>query len=402
MNDYLPFQMVLSDPIKAISKAGLLALLGLILGLILPGLSHFELGTFSHDDVIKHLDGKVARWSAAQASRPDNLKLKDALASVKEFNDETDLLKKNIAILDRQIAEDAPTSNLNETAQLLNIRRDLKAYLDGRKPAFYIRGFYPEPSTMFLWSIFYVSFFWLLFIFAPHVKIEQSLTSHVLMFFGLLILFRWPTWLRNTELGNIGRTVYTPANFDISAAGFIVQEANSALVVWCMLELFLVWFSYLILWRKEAAALHSPRILGIDQMYFLVRVLSRQFIHWQICSLLLAIAFLPYTFLFWKYVIDFGDHRYTAHALITHALWGACWISISLPLAQTWYEWTVKQAISSYQVRDLDGLPQKAHVEKFPESPIALWNAVTSLAIAGLTFGLPVIKALHQGNVGKE
>ena len=47
MNDYLPFPDILSDPIQATSKAGVLALLGLILGLILPGLLYFALGTFS-------------------------------------------------------------------------------------------------------------------------------------------------------------------------------------------------------------------------------------------------------------------------------------------------------------------------------------------------------------------
>jgi hypothetical protein len=47
MNDYLPFPRLLSDPIQATSKAGVLALLGLILGLILPGLLYFALGTFS-------------------------------------------------------------------------------------------------------------------------------------------------------------------------------------------------------------------------------------------------------------------------------------------------------------------------------------------------------------------
>jgi hypothetical protein len=196
-------------------------------------------------------------------------------------------------------------------------------------------------------------------------------------------------------VGNIGRTVYTQTNFDVSAAGFLVQETNAAIVVWCILELFLVWLSYFSVWRREIADLAGPRILEINQMYFLTRSLSRQFIHWQACSLLLAIAFLPYTFLFWRYVIDFGDHRNTAHALITHALWGACWVSISLPLAQTWYEWTIKQAISSYQVKDPDCQAQTTHVEQFPESPIAFWNVVTSLAVGGLTFGLPLIKAIH-------
>jgi hypothetical protein len=167
MNDYLPFSRLLSDPIRAGSKAGLLALLGLILGLILPGLLYLELGTFSQDAVINHL----------RAS--DNPGLKNVIARVERFNVETDLLKNNIALLESRLAGNKLALAPNETTLLLNTRRDLRAYLDSRTPPFHVEGFYPDP-TMFLWSIFYVSFFWLLFIFAPLVKRVQSLTSQAL------------------------------------------------------------------------------------------------------------------------------------------------------------------------------------------------------------------------------
>jgi hypothetical protein len=100
--------------------------------------------------------------------------------------------------------------------------------------------------------------------------------------------------------------------------------------------------------------------------------------------------------LFLRYVVDFNDQRYLPHALITHALRGACWIVISLPLAQTWYEWTLKRAMSLYQMNKPGESTVKDNAEKAPELPIGFFNAVTSLVVASLTFGLPIIKAVAR------
>jgi hypothetical protein len=59
MHDYLPFDVLLPDPIKTALKVGLLVLLGFILGLIVPGLLYYQLGTFSDDDVIQYLQNKI-------------------------------------------------------------------------------------------------------------------------------------------------------------------------------------------------------------------------------------------------------------------------------------------------------------------------------------------------------
>jgi hypothetical protein len=138
--------------------------------------------------------------------------------------------------------------------------------------------------------------------------------------------------------------------------------------------------------------------LDADQIYALMQAFIRQFIHWQVCSFLLAGAFIPYTFFFWRYVVDFGDARYLPHALVIHALWGLCWVLISLPLAQTWYEWTLKQAISSYDIREANETNEKAIIGKFPEFPIGMFNVVASIIVALATFSSPIIKAISFGN----
>lgn len=139
MNDYLPFELLLSNPIKTAQKVGLLALLGLILGLVLPGILYYQIGTFFNDAVIDYL--------------PDDLKKK-----VKTFNDETETLHNDIVNIDSRIAQEAGTLNQSATVDLLKLQRDLKAYVDSRKSPFHVVGFYPDP-TIFLWSIFLYQFF---------------------------------------------------------------------------------------------------------------------------------------------------------------------------------------------------------------------------------------------------
>ncbi len=189
---------------------------------------------------------------------------------------------------------------------------------------------------MLLWPLFYVSFFWLNFLLAPTLRYQRSFGSYALMFGGLLFFYRWPTWIRNTGwFGTAHRVVYAPQNIDISVPSFFLQEWNASIVAVCILELLLGWSNYFVKWRKELSVVRKTKRLDNNQIYILMQSLSRQFIHWQVCSVLLACAFVPYTFLFWKYISEYEDIRYLPHALIIHVLWAWCWLAVSLPLMQT-------------------------------------------------------------------
>jgi hypothetical protein len=185
---------------------------------------------------------------------------------------------------------------------------------------------------------------------------------------------------------------------------FFLQEWNASIVTFCILELLLGWSCYFIQWRKELSVVRKTNRLNNNQVYILLQSLSRQFIHWQVCSVLLACAFVPYTFLFWRYISDYGDMRYLPHALIIHALWAFCWLAVSLPLMQTWYDWTLKQAMFSFQVKEpneskeSDESDEKNEADKFPSSPIGFLNVITTIVVALLTFGSPIIKAVSIGH----
>jgi hypothetical protein len=375
VKDYLPFNTLLSDPLDTYKRAALLAALGLLLGLIVPGLLRYQFKTLFPEQVATHLSESLKeKWD--------------------EFNGESRALQSALTTLDKRIVDDASTSDQRNLVGLFEFRRALVTYINERKPPFHVAGFYLDP-IMFVWSAFYISFFWLLFMLAPNVEYERRWRSYSLMFAGLTVLLRWPTWLRNAPpLRDMMRSVYADANFDVSWQTFFLQECNALILVWGILELFLVWSSYLTQWRKEISSIRGLGPLNITHAYWLTQTFSRQFIHWQLCSLLLAFAFIPYTFFFWRYVVDFGDPRYLPHALIMHAAWGACWVAVSLPLAQTWYDLLLKQAMTPYEAKGVGQSGEAALTEKAPGSPVGSLNVIASIVAALATFGFPIFNAL--------
>ena len=62
------------------------------------------------------------------------------------------------------------------------------------------------------------------------------------------------------------------------------------------------------------------------------RVRRHSFDRWQMHSLLLACAFLPWTAYYWSLDRVFGDPRYYWSTLTVHVLWGFTWFRLSVPL----------------------------------------------------------------------
>jgi hypothetical protein len=375
MNDLLPFNALLAYPLNTLRKVVFLGALGVFLGAIYPGFLQYQFHTLFAQDVLDKIPAT-------------------AKAKIDKFGEDTKALESALAALARRIVEDASSSKEKEGTDILGFRNALAAYVETRKPPLHVAAFYLD-YTMLVWPAFLASFFWLIFVFAPQVRYARPPLSYSLMFLATLILVRWPTWLRNTPiLRDAERKVYADANWDVSPPTFVLQESIYLLVAWCLLELFLIWSCYLVLWRKEISGVRGAWAISAAQVYSLVQALSRQFVHWQVCSILLAIAFVTYTFFFWRYVIDFNDLRYLPAAIMIHSIWGACWVAISLPVAQTWYEWTLKQTMSPYLKSASREAGGDTSLVDFPASPIGFLNVITSVVVAALTFGSPLFKAM--------
>jgi hypothetical protein len=217
----------------------------------------------------------------------------------------------------------------------------------------------------------------------------------LLVFGATLVLYRWPTWTRNIPAltGEEGRVIYTAGNIDVSVGSFIVQECQAALACGLIVILWTQWTAFLEYWRARISEVWVLVESGKRTSDFL-ESLTLLFLHWQVCSIVLAGAFLPYTFYFWTYVIDHKDRRYLAHAVIMHGLWGASWILMSLPLAWTWYRWRVRYRLSTKPSKQRPVPYEAEQGRESVETPISSLNVLGSLLGAVVTFGLPLLKEL--------
>ena len=388
---------VISDsfnPVTGLFRAGGILFICLLVGLFIPGVGFRLTGTFDENDIVHQLD-KINPPSSVPQGQPG----KRPREVWKSYKDTISNVEGALASVDQRLFAGAASLPAADVAALTRTRQLLQSQLDELRghPPIRISGYYLD-TLMLVWPIFYACIAWLIFLFAPKCPQSTSLGSRLLLFAGVFVLYRWPTWARNLpSLRYYKRLVYANGNWDISPSSFVVQELQAVLACILIVWLWVQWADFFPYWRNQINTCWPSIASGRLIPEFLEK-LSTLFVVWQVCSVILAGAFLPYTFFFWTYVIDYGDHRYLAHAIIMHLLWGVTWLLLTLPLAWTWYQWTVRYRLHSEALqRSAPTTAQAAEAETSHNIaqmaiPIGSWNIVGSVAGALLTFGFPIIK----------
>jgi hypothetical protein len=367
------------------SRAGLILFAGILFGIFIPGYFYYRCNTFDQDGIAALLPSDPNLYPNPKQTWEAYKKTKDGL-------------KNSVLAIDARIATGADAvpniSTVNDISALVEQRARLISALAALEanPPFHLAGFYLEP-LMFMWPAFYTCLAWLIFILEPNYSRRRGIWRWVPVFWGTFVLYRWPTWMRNVSpLRPIERHVYANGNWDISIRSFFVQEVQAVLACILLVAVWAVWVDFIPVWKAKVRECLAGDGSD-DRSAEFAESFVKLFVHWQICSIVLAGAFVPYTFFFWNYVIEYGDRRYLAHALIMHGLWGVTWLLISMPLASTWYEWNVR-----YRLK----IQTKATPTKRDDRPstvemgtlIGSWNVMGSLVGAAVAFGFPIVKEI--------
>jgi hypothetical protein len=379
------------NPVKKLREAAVVVIIAFVWGMWIPGLISYAGGVFYNKDLEPRLPKSARTKLKTYQDRRENL-----ISRIKKID---------ISLLHLESARGNPRS-VQELTTLVTQRSQLKQELDSlKKPPVILSGFYLSP-TMLLWPVAYTALGLLIFIFPPPPSPEplsRKVRQVALISLVIILMYRWPTWARNFLFYGEGRVIYSDTNFDIYPVGFFMQEALGFTLSVLLACLWYQWSTFFRLRQQALAAeLSAPAgdhlKVAIDQAS--THRLSATFIHWQVCSVILALGFAVWTWFYWDAVVASGDQRYLVHAVIVHALWAISWVLLSLPLLVTWYVWQSNrlQAIAAVVTGPLppDTKPEAVLKALSELQPIGFWNLAASTIIAAISFLLPILQALAK------
>ena len=223
-----------------------------------------------------------------------------------------------------------------------------------------------------------------------------TVKNRLLLTATIVVLYRWPTWWRNTPFGQGGRVYYGNTNIDVNPVGFVVQESLGFVVALLVAVVWLKWSAYYRQIKTQISSMSNENPIGEALKPENSEELSHMFFHWQVASVLLTLAFLWYTVFFRQMVISVGDSRYLPHAIIVHSMWVITWVIISLPVLITSYQWHNMHARAMVALAKAD-LPKEYDPDRLAGTldklqPISSWNVAASGVAVATSFLVPFIK----------
>jgi len=308
------FRTLISDPLASLNSV-VKWLFGLsIVTVVIPGLIAAAGGFFYEIDTNK-LSSEVGQL----------IKTIDVHAPERERIDAM------MAQIDRSIE----TAVVSDIGALVDAREKLRRAAVEIKSPVKLHPFYMSPQ-MLLYLVACLGLATVHSVLLPRVamNVKQLLGT----WFWIILFFRVPIILRNWPFrGSALRRVFTYAQYDVHRASWIYQEGMGILFSGLAAAL-LVRCAQLVRASTTDAAEEQPPPRWWCSVE-LERV-ANAFIHWVVCSVVLAAGFLWFTLLYWRFIGEDGDTRYLPAAITVHVLWGLIWTMVSLPFAATWRRWS--------------------------------------------------------------
>jgi hypothetical protein len=364
-------------------RTGLILVACFLWTIILPGAVAYYNRIFFSKDVASQLMEKQNR--AAEA--------------IKKDQDEKRALINDLNELNRTISSLASSSS-SAVKPIIDAREATEQTLRRFKLKISVVGFYNDPVSI----VFMLNYLALacLVLNASFDRHRINLRRTFVIGFAAYLIFTWPNFFRNFLFNQYlgeeyerSRTVYAHGQWDIDRVCFILQEAR---VFGMMLLLSVLWQRWSVYSAKikDNTRKWSLDLNAIDTSAAQrALVVSEQLSRWHGHSLLLAIAFLPFSWFFWLSITDSGDSRYVYTAVLIHVLWGVSWYFLTLPLLGSWRAWSEYRllATGSMAGQSKDRIePALAILQEI--QPISdLQFAGTSIA-AIASFLLPVIQRI--------
>jgi hypothetical protein len=204
-----------------------------------------------------------------------------------------------------------------------------------------------------------------------------------------------PLWHRTfLAAGTTQRRVFAYSNPDISLVSFIVQQINFMIFAALIAFLWVQWLTfastrYKELLEEEIGAVSTVSLNTIAR-------LSITMFQWQTVCTIISAAFILYTANFWNQIIVNNDLRFGYEAVISYLIWVFTLVSVTIPLALTWFFWRMNKIklIMSLSDPKNDGHSSLEIIREL--EPVGIWNAAISGFGVLASFAVPIVQAVVQ------
>jgi hypothetical protein len=199
----------------------------------------------------------------------------------------------------------------------------------------------------------------------------------------LYVLFMSTNWLRNFLFYDEGRTIFSFVNFDLSPLSFFIQEFQ-AFVLSVMIAYYWMQLSHIhktsfdetTKWHAGSFSHEEDsetlRIAGSASNF-----INKLIFRWQVSSVLIVCAFLPWTLFYWVNSVTYADSRYLISAVIFHMYWLITWVLCSVPLVwcfQRWLEFKTDLLVCYASGKEEEAGVKNASEVLSEMTPLSVWQ----------------------------
>lgn len=349
--------------------------LSLIWNFGVAGVVAYKEGVFYANDV----EGKLPSHSREALSKYDSYK--------KKRNNYIQIISE----IDSQIENPSQIrENYGDVENLIKLRNLYREELSSLKSPISISPYYMN-RPLYITFIAYVSLGILTFLLMPTSL--KGLNVRKVLTVGLLLYIGWMStgWLRNFVFYDEGRTVFSFVNYDIGPVSFFLQELR--LLGACIL-ISAVWWGWIVYFDDVLKRLQDrdSEPTSLFELSEHAYIITRMFTRWQITSIVIVAAFLPWTYHYWMLIVRQGDSRYVIHALVMHGYWAVTWILTTVPLFYVYRKWSaLKTAVLSKAVSsDTNGEPDRTINIIKEISPLSNLQFAGASIVSVISFLLPL------------
>ena len=317
---------------KFIVKLLVIIILSFVWTFLIPLIAAQRDKVFSSDDLEKKVPPNTVVFTKLQV-----------------YKTKIDVYEKIIKATDEKIVSISnDEAKYGEVESLLKIKESYEKKIAGLKTPVKIVPFI-ESGTMYYYVALTIFLSFCVFLIRPNIsKTEINKKKQLGWLIGIFVFtaivwiaIQSNSWGRCINAFDEKRNVVSFSHCGISTSTFLLQQAHVwtiALLVILLCRLWIVFYDENVEKIKDWDNGKNEKWFNMNEFTNRTHYVIDMFNLWQMNIIVLVIAYLPWTFIYWN---KEQDSRFNISAIVLHFGWVILWGLISAPMIYTFNKWTV-------------------------------------------------------------